>query len=97
MADDGLTEVYVKLTRAINIGAQTAFVSNFAANVLVSSTLNYLWGFVHVMQIITHFPLINVLMPANCQELFRIFVKIVTYDLIPIDGIMDMIDQMYEI
>ena len=48
------------------------------------------------MQIIAHFPLINVLMPANCQMLFSIFIKIVTFDLIPIDQLMERVSEMYE-
>ena len=62
----------------------------------MESALNYLWGLVHVMQIIAHFPLINVLMPANCHMLFSVFVKIVTFDLIPIDELMERVGEMYE-
>ena len=47
---------------------------------------------IHVMQIIAYFPLINVIMPANCKELFQVIVQIVTYDLIPVDGVMSWID-----
>ena len=46
---------------------------------------------VNCLQIIAHYPLINVLMPANCQLLFTVVVKIATFDLIPVDGIMEEI------
>ena len=38
--------------------------------------------------------MINVLMPANCQLLFSYVVKIATFDLIPVDGIMEWIDKV---
>ena len=38
--------------------------------------------------------MINVLMPANCQLLFTIVVKVATFDMIPVDGIMDKINQV---
>ena len=63
--------------------------ANFVANILISGALNVLWGMVNCLQIIAHYPLINVSMPANCQLLFTIVVKIATFDLIPVDGIMD--------
>ena len=61
-----LTDAYVTFLDVLDIGAKTTVVSNLVLNILVSSMLNYLWGTVHVMQIIAHFPLINVVMPANC-------------------------------
>ena len=80
----------------IDIGAKIALASNFIANFLVESALNYLWGLVHVMQIIAHFPLTDVLMPANCHMLFSVFVKIVTFDLIPVDKLMAQVGELYE-
>ena len=37
--------------------------------------------------------MINVLMPANCQVLFMMIVKVATFDIIPVDGIMAAIDK----
>ena len=41
--------------------------------------------------------MINVEMPANCQLVFSIFVKIATFDLIPVDGIMNKIDEFLDL
>ena len=74
--------------------SKTSLVSNFIANILISGALNYLWGMINCLQIVAHFPMINVLMPANCQMLFMIVVKIATFDLIPVDGIMEGLDKL---
>ena len=31
-------------------------------------------------------------MPANCKEIFKVVVMIATFDMLPIDGIMEMLD-----
>ena len=49
---------------------------------------------VNCLQIVAYFPMINVLMPANCVLLFTVIVKIVTFDMIPVDIIMDEIDEI---
>ena len=38
--------------------------------------------------------MINVVMPANCQMLFSFIVKVATFDLIPVDGIMDSLNKI---
>ena len=81
------------MTAAFDIGTKGSLVSNFALNIAVSGALNYLWGMVNCLQIIAHFPMINVLMPANVQMLFIIVVKIATFDILPIDGIMEWFDE----
>ena len=71
--------------------AEVALVQNFVGNVALSGGLNYLWGCVNCLQIVAHFPMINVLMPANAQELFRHIVKVATFDLVNVDGVMELI------
>ena len=81
------------MVKAIDFSSQTTLVSNFIANVVISGALNYLWGMINCLQIVAHFPMINVLMPANCQLLFTIVVKVATFDMIPVDGLMDKINK----
>ena len=59
----------------------------------ISASLNYLWGLVNCLQIVAHLPMINVLMPANVQLLFQLVVKIATFDMLPVDGIMEWFDE----
>ena len=93
MYDDASTESLQTLVYYVDKTTKTTLVANFIANVLISGALNYLWGMVNCLQIIAHYPMINVLMPANCQLLFTVVVKIATFDLIPVDGIMELIGR----
>ena len=77
----------------MHTATSTAIISNFLINLLISGSLNLLWGMINCLQIISHFPLVNVLVPANCQLLFGIMVKIATFDVIPVDGIMEDITR----
>lgn len=62
-----------------------ALIGNFLFNLLLSGAMNLLWGLLHAMQIVAHFPLINVMMPSNASKFFKIMVKIATFDLIPVE------------
>ena len=90
------TRVLETTANVVAFGIGTAVISNFLSNVFISGTLNYLWGMINSLQIVAHFPLINILMPANCQVLFRVIVKIVTFDWIPIDGFMDSVEKIFK-
>ena len=83
-----------KVANVFSITSQTSLASNFIANLVISGTLNYLWGMINSLQIVAHFPMINVLMPANCQVVFMIIVKIATFDIIPVDPIMEEIHEV---
>ena len=76
----------------MEIGGKTTLVSTFIVNLIVSGALNYLWSMVNCLQIVAHYPLINVLMPANCKDIFRVVVMIATFDMLPIEGIMEWLD-----
>ena len=51
--------------------------------------MSFLWGMIHCMQIIAHFPLIHIMMPANAHKLFAVLVKIATLDLFPTEYIIE--------
>ena len=87
------TETLKSVTATFDSATQGSLISNFALNIAISGALNYLWGMVNCLQIIAHFPMINVLMPANVQMLFMIVVKIATFDMLPVGGIMEWFDE----
>ena len=37
--------------------------SSFALNFLLMGSLSLLWGLIHAMQIVAHFPLLNIVIP----------------------------------
>ena len=66
LEDNQATEVLQTIATLTEITGQTTLVANFIANMIISGALNFLWGMVNCLQIIAHYPLINVFMPANC-------------------------------
>ena len=90
------TEVLEVLANVLLLVTGATVVSHFVSNIAIAGTLNYLWSMINCLQIMAHFPLINILMPANCQLIFLVVVKIATFDLLPIDGLMDKISEMID-
>ena len=78
---------FTKAFASFNVGAgdltNGALLGNFLFNLLLSGAMNLLWGLLHAMQIVAHFPLINIMMPSNASMLFQVIVKIATFDMLP--------------
>ena len=62
----GQEELMDDAKSVVDVTVKTVVISNFVFNILISGALSYLWGLINSLQIVSHFPLINVLMPANC-------------------------------
>ena len=93
MPNDQSTETLGSVVEVFEVVATTAVISNFAVNLIFSSALNLLWVLINSLQIIAHYTLINVPMPANTELLFNIFIKIATFEL-PVESIMEAIDEV---
>lgn len=85
MPNTDFTKAFVSGSSGFGNFTNASLVGNFLLNLLLSGAMNLLWGLLHAMQIVAHFPLINLMMPSNAQMLFEIIVKIATFDLIPTD------------
>ena len=51
-----------------------SLVSSFLVNLVLSGPMSLLWGLVNSLQIVTHFPLISVMMPSNAYKLLIVIV-----------------------
>ena len=70
MPNTAFTKAFVGLSGSFGSLTNAGMVGNFAVNLLLSGAMNMLWGLLHSMQIVAHFPLINIMMPGNAQVLF---------------------------
>ena len=86
MANNAFTLAFANFNTGVEHFTSGALIGNFAANLLLSGALNVLWGLLHAMQIVAHFPLINVMMPSNARMLFQVIIKIATFDIIPTEA-----------
>lgn len=85
MPDSAFTQTFVGVTKGLTTITQTALMTNFVANLLLSGSMNFLWGLIHCLQIVSHFPLINIMMPSNAHRLFSIIIQIATFDIAPVE------------
>ena len=93
LAQSRANDLLINSVGSLKTVANTALVGNFIVNIVISGALNFLWGMINCLQIIAYFPLINVTTPANAQIMFVIIVKIATFDLISVDGIIDWMSK----
>ena len=68
---------------------------SFVFNLLLAGSLSLLWGLINSLQLVTHFPLTNVIFPSNAKTYFGIMFEIGNFDMIPTDQIEGLID--YEV
>ena len=62
-------------------------------NLLLAGSLSLLWGLINSLQLVTHFPLCNVIFPENAKMYYGIMYEIGNFDLIPTDDIEDYLDK----
>eukprot|EP00347_Sterkiella_histriomuscorum_P011212 403373316 len=62
---------------------QGVMMSNLALNIIMSASLQYLWGMINVLQIIVHMPLFSVDFPSNAKALYSLIVSITKFDILP--------------
>ena len=60
--------------------------SSFVMNLVLASSLSLLWGLLHALQIVTHFPLSNVIFPSNAETYFEAILEIANLGVIPTEN-----------
>jgi len=69
---------------------QALVAANFLLSLVMSFSLQYLWGLINFLQLIVYLPLINVVFPANINMLLSVLISVATFDIVPfIDEISD--------
>ena len=82
------------LTAATDVGGgflKTFVAGNMLVQVLFMFSMSLLWGLVNSLMIIAYFPLLNIRIPSNVLQIDSIFYQIATFDLIPMDWILEML------
>ena len=62
-------------------------------NVVLNGSLTLLWGLINSLQLVTFFPLLNLLFPVNAKIYFTILFEIGTFDLIPTEALEEILDE----
>ena len=61
--------------------------TSFAVNFLLMGSLSLLWGLIHAMQIVAHFPLLNIKIPQNALILYNVLFEMANFDIIPTEDL----------
>lgn len=97
MPNNALSESYSKAVVGSQVTTSVTLFSNLAVNVLFSGTTTLWWGILHCIQIIAHFDLVNVQMPANATQMFKMLAQTATFNFVPTRGVIDEIENMLRI
>ena len=62
-------------------------------NILLAGSLSLLWGLINSLQLVTHFPLTNVIFPSNAKTYYGVMLEIASFDMIPTDFLEEVIDD----
>ena len=93
MPNTEFTIAFADFNEGMGNFSSAALVGNFISNLLLSGTMSLIWGLLHSMQIIAHFPLLNIMMPTNAHMLFKILIKIATLDLLPTEEFLEDVQE----
>ena len=66
---------------------------SFAVNLILSGSLSLLWGLINSLQLVTHFPLTNVIFPINAKTYYSVMFEIGNLDMIPTEDLEQVIDE----
>jgi hypothetical protein len=58
---------------------------NLAVNIVLSASLQMLWGMINVMQLIVKFPILNVTFPQNAVTFYTFINDVANFDIFPTD------------
>ena len=79
------SQFYTELSDSITGATKVSLVTSLMINLMLSGPMYFLWGLVNSLQIVTHFPLISVMMPSNAYHLLLMIVEISDFQLIPVE------------
>ena len=83
MSNTEFTKVFVELSGSLTNVSQVVLIGNFVINVILAGAMYVLWGLLHSLQIVSHFPLVNIMMPTNARKFFEVIIKIATFNMVP--------------
>lgn len=76
LPDNQSTESLLLSLDWIKHATNSLLVGNAVVNFFIQDTLTMIWGFLNSLQIISHFPLVFVAMPANAHIVFLTIIEI---------------------
>ena len=76
MANTELTEQFVAVSDGMGTLVGTTLVSSYFINFLLEGTMHLLWGLIHCLQIVAHYPMLDIMLPSNAHQVFSVIMQI---------------------
>lgn len=97
MPNTDFTKKFTEATETAESITQITLVGNAFVNILLSGAMTFLWGMINCIQIVSHFDLVNISMPANASFLYQILVSIATFNILPTESLIAEIEAVFGI
>ena len=81
---------------AANGAANTVATGNIVLNILLGSSLKFLWGMINTLQFVVFFTDWNVLIPPNAEIAIETFRTIALGEFIPYNWLTDPLTELFE-
>ena len=76
VSDSTAMSVISNISDSASDTTKISLVFSVISNLVMSGPMDFIWGLVNSLQIVTHYPLVNVMMPSNAYNLFKVIVEI---------------------
>jgi len=82
MIDDNVTSSIYGTSIALKVGFLGLLAVVFLLSFLFEGAVLYLIAMIRSMQMVLHFPIMNIVMPSNIMTTFQILIPIVMFDIL---------------
>lgn len=93
LSSSDFSVIFTGLAESTTDAAKLSLVASFLVNVVLSGPMDLLWCLINSLQIVTQYPLINVMMPSNAYQLILTIVQISEFQLIPVEETIERMEQ----
>eukprot|EP00347_Sterkiella_histriomuscorum_P013970 403362661 len=75
------------IVESIKASMSSVFGSSMIVNIFLSQGMQQMWGMIEGFQLMTHLPMMSIVIPANTQNLFSLLNDIASFNLIPTEDL----------
>jgi len=76
MPNTAANKVMAQAVSTVGSSVQGTVLTNFVVNLLLSGSLQYIWGMINSLQIVFHMPGCAVNLPGNAKVIYSEFIQI---------------------
>jgi hypothetical protein len=82
MPDDNITRNLLAASEAADSSLRTTLVGSIIMNIMIKGAMHLFLGMINNLQVIVHIPMLNVVIPANVMQIYKIILPLVMFDIL---------------